>query len=214
MKKFFIAKEGLWIGFLPFLIGLLFVFVGWKFLGITLCFIGAFVLFFFRYPDRKPNITENLVYAPSDGRIIRIKEEPENMFFNDMVYKISIFMNVLNVHITYAPVCGNVEYIKYMPGKFINADRISENSEELNENNFIGINNNGKGKLALRQVAGYIARRIVCDVKEGDQLSAGERLGLIKFGSRIDVFLPKNWKINVKEGERTKAGRTVLAKME
>lgn len=209
MKKFVIAKEGvLWAG-IPIIIGISFLFLEWIILAAIAFTAGIFCLWFFRQPCRKPEKIDEGIYAPADGKIIRICEEYEDTFFKAAVNKISIFMNVFNVHVTYAPACGTVSYQQYTPGSFINAGVI--NDKEANENNFIGIDNR-KSRIALRQVAGYIARRIVSDVKVGDKVSSGKRMGLIKFGSRIDVYLPKEWKIGVSVGERTRAGYTVLAK--
>ena len=211
MRRLAIAKEGLLLGGLPFITGLFFMWMKMSVIGIVLCLIGIFILYFFRQPYRVPLSKEGVVYAPADGKIIQITEEHENGFFKETVHKVSIFMSIFNVHITYAPVPGRIEYLQYKPGKFIRANKIKKSLEETNENNFIGICNEN-GKIAVRQVAGYIARRIVCDVKLGDKLSVGERIGMIKFGSRIDVYLPKEWEINVKNMERTKAGCTILAK--
>lgn len=210
MKGFFIAKEGLWLGILPFIAGLFFLWLDLNISGILLCLISVFILYFFRQPYRVAIPKEAIIYAPADGRIIQIREEYENSFFKELVYKISIFMSLSNVHITYAPINGRIDYLQYKPGRFIRADKISEGTEETNENNFIGISN-GNRHVAIRQVAGCIARRIVCDIKIGDRLVAGKRIGMIKFGSRIDVYLPKDWQVSVSKGERTRAGRTVLA---
>lgn len=211
MRKFAIAKEGLLLGGLPFIAGLFFMWIKMSIIGIVFCLIGIFILYFFRQPYRVPIFQEDVVYAPADGKIIQIAEENEKNFFKETVHKVSIFMSIFNVHITYAPVGGRIEYLQYKPGRFTRADKTGKGLEETNENNFIGIRN-GNGKIAIRQVAGYIARRIVCDIKLGNKLSVGERIGMIKFGSRIDVYLPRDWEINIKNMERIKAGYTILAK--
>lgn len=212
MRGSVIAKEGLWLGGGPFIIGLLFILTGLELPGILFLLVGIFILFFFRQPYRMSVKREDVIYAPADGKLIQIREEYEGSFFKEEVHKISIFMNLFNVHITYAPFSGKIDYLRYKPGGFRRADKIGSGLEEANENNFIGIRNGNK-QVAIRQVAGYIARRIVCDLKRGDRLAAGERIGMIKFGSRIDVYLPKHWQISVRIGERTKAGRTVLARL-
>jgi len=206
-----IAKEGLCLGACPIIAGILILLLGFVILGVALCVIGVFILFFFRQPDRTPVSEDNTVYAPADGRIIQVREEQENGFLKCPVHKISIFMSLLNVHITYAPVNGRIDYIKYKQGNFRRAYKTNEGIEESNENNLIGISAKN-GRLAIRQVAGYIARRIVCDKVVGDQLIEGKRIGIIKFGSRIDVYLPPDWQITVRKGESTRGGHTILAR--
>lgn len=203
-----VAREGLYYGVIPFILGIFFLSAGYPAAGIGFILVSVFIISFFRYPDRANDDISNLVYAPVDGKIICIREEMEEIFFNDTVRRISVFMNIFNVHVNYAPINGVVEYIRYSRGGFNKADRIKP--EETNENNFIGIVNDNI-KIGVRQVAGWIARRIVCDCRVGDILSAGRRFGLIKFGSRVDVFLPKDYKICVKVGDKVCAGRTVLA---
>ena len=210
MKIFFIAKEGFWFGGIPLIIGVFFLFTNLIVFGTLLLLVGIFILFFFRHPDRMYDVQKGIILAPADGKIINITDEYEKTFFNSVVQKISIFMSIFNVHITYAPINGKVKYVKHSPGKFIKADKIDKDSVEKNENNFVGVNSE-TGNIAIRQVAGLIARRIVCDVKPDDKLIAGKRMGMVKFGSRIDVYLPKDWIIDIKHGMVVRAGFTTLA---
>jgi phosphatidylserine decarboxylase len=205
---FLIAQEGLFYGILPLIFGIIFLLAGYYTIGIIIIFISALLFLFFRYPDRTVEENSGSIYAPVDGRIVCIRDEFENDYIKGEVYRVSIFMSVFNVHINYAPVDGTVQYVKYSPGKFINAGIIGK--DETNENNFIGILS-GSTKIGVRQVAGWIARRIVCDCKTGDRVCTGKRFGLIKFGSRVDLFIPKDYTIQVKSGDVVRAGRTIIA---
>lgn len=203
-----IAGEGLLYSVVPFVFGAVFLLVQHWISGVLFFLISFLVLLFFRHPDRTVNAADSkMVYAPCDGRVICVRDEKEDNFFNSVVQRVGIFMSVFNVHINYAPLDGTVEYVKYSPGNFVNAGVIE--LCESNENNFIGINN-GRTKVGVRQVAGWIARRIVCDCKKGDNLLAGKRFGLIRFGSRVDVFIPKDYTIQVKVGDVVRAGRTII----
>lgn len=204
-----IAKEGLLYGIIPLILGGLFLFIQYWIIGIVFILIAVSIFLFFRYPDRIVKNNSNSIYAPADGRIVDIRDEYEDMFIKDTVHKVSVFMSLFNVHINYAPVSGIVEFMKYMPGRFTKADIVGP--KENNENNFIGISN-GSIKVGVRQVAGWIARRIVCDCKVGDNISGGRRFGMIKFGSRVDVYFPKDYVICVKHGESVRAGMTVLGR--
>jgi phosphatidylserine decarboxylase len=205
---FFIASEGLFYGMIPLVFGIILLFINQGFAGVIFFIFSLFVLLFFRYPDRTAPLNLKRIYAPADGKIVCVRDEFEREFFNTNVKRVSIFMSVFNVHINYSPVNGIVEYIKYTPGKFVNAGVIG--GEETNENNFIGISADSL-KIGVRQVAGWVARRIVCDCKKGDKLTAGKRFGLIRFGSRVDLFIPKDYTVQIKVGDVVRAGRTVIA---
>lgn len=207
MMKIPIAKEGMQYGIIPLISGIIFLFAKLWVIAVLFIFIGISAFLFFRQPNRIVNENAGLIYAPADGRVVHISDEYENIFFKDIAHRISIFMSIFNVHINYAPINGVVECIKYTPGRFKKADIIALN--ESNENNFIGLSNDFV-KVGVRQVAGWIARRIVCNCRIGDKLTTGERLGLIKFGSRVDVYFPKDYNICVKLNECVRAGRTVL----
>jgi phosphatidylserine decarboxylase len=175
-------------------------------------FIAIFSLNFFRDPDRtiaangKP--IENLIVSPADGKVVVVGPMEEAEYIRGPATMISIFMSPLDVHVNRAPITGVVEYYKYIKGEFLVAHDTA--ATHRNERAVLGMSSNGR-KIAFAQVAGYIARRIVCEAKVGDTLKVGERFGMIKFGSRVDIFLPPGTKINVKVGDRTVAGETVLA---
>lgn len=177
-------------------------------------FIVIFSLNFFRDPERTPASSDrnasNLVISPADGKVVVIKQAEEKEYLKGPAQQISIFMSPLDVHVNRSPMSGVVEYFRYVKGEFLVAH--SEESTHRNERAVIGLNAGGR-KLLFTQVAGYIARRIVCPVKVGDRLEVGKRFGMIKFGSRVDVFLPPNADILVKIGEMVKAGHTVLAEL-
>lgn len=167
-----------------------------------------FTLNFFRDPARITPSEEGLVIAPADGKIISITKVNENEYFQEKAKKISIFMSPLNVHVNRIPISGKVDYLKYHPGKYLVA--FEEKSSENNERMSIGIASKF-GKVKLTQIAGFIARRIVCDLSVNQVVQAGEKFGMIKFGSRVDIFLPINAKVKVKLNQKTKAGETILA---
>lgn len=204
-----IAKEGMVYGIMLLIVGVVFLSAKLVIAGSIFIIFSVFIFLFFRYPDRVVSNDSELIYAPADGRIVYIGDEDENTYFMDTVNRVSIFMSLFNVHINYAPIKGAVELVRYSPGRFTRANLVG--LVENNENNFIGISN-GSTKVGVRQVAGWIARRIVCDCKTGDNLSAGRRIGLIKFGSRVDVYFPKNYNVCLKLGECVRAGRTVLGR--
>lgn len=166
-----------------------------------------FVLFFFRNPKRNIPEDENLILSPADGRILEIEETFEDKFIMDKTIRVAIFLSIFNVHINRSPLQGEVKYRHYRPGKFIPA--FKSHASEINEKNFIGIESNGF-KIMVCQITGFIARRIKCWVNEGNILSAGDIIGIIKFGSGNELFLPPGTKILVKKGEHVKAGETVI----
>jgi phosphatidylserine decarboxylase len=166
-----------------------------------------FTLSFFRDPDRKSPGKDNIVVSPADGRVLFVKEVDDNKYINQKAKQISIFMSPLNVHVNRIPIDGKVEYLKYHPGKYLAA--FEDKASEVNERSEFGINSK-YGRVFFRQVAGFIARRIVYDIKEGDTVHQGERFGMIKFGSRVDVIVPFNWHEKVKKGDKVTAGETIL----
>lgn len=165
------------------------------------------ILFFFRDPKREPIKAQNAILSPADGTVLGISEEEENDFLKEKVKKISIFLSLFDVHIQRAPMSGSIEFFKYVPGRFHPAWKKS--ASEKNERNFIGIKNEDF-KILLCQIAGTLARRTVTWVKTGDRINAGERIGLIKFGSRVEIFIPKNVVLNIKIKDKVKAGETVI----
>ncbi len=167
----------------------------------------CFTVFFFRDPKRQIPAGKNLILSPADGKIISIKEVNETEFLKTDAVNISIFMSVFDVHINRIPMDGNVSYFDYKRGKFHQAFR--EVASYENEQTMIGIENEHV-KILFKQVAGIVARRIVCHLREGTAVKKGERFGMIKFGSRVDIFVPKNLRINIRLNERVKAGGTIL----
>jgi phosphatidylserine decarboxylase len=172
-------------------------------------FFLIFSLNFFRDPERTPPNEDNVVVSPADGRILFVKEVLDNKYINDRAKQVSIFMSPLDVHVNRIPINGKVEYVKYFKGDFIAA--FEDKASEKNERAEFGIMSKC-GKVFFTQVAGYIARRIIYKIKEGDEVKIGNRFGMIKFGSRVDVVVPENWEVEVKKDDRVVAGETVLFK--
>ena len=167
---------------------------------------------FFRVPIwRKTTIEEDAVLAPADGVIAANEEVMEDEYFHDKRRQISIFMSIYDVHINFFPFDGEVTYYKYHPGKFLVAFKPKSSTD--NEHNTIILKDKKGREILLRQIAGFVARRIVCDLEPGDEAIAGEELGMIRFGSRVDVFLPLDADVKVKMGVRTVGKETVLARL-
>lgn len=168
----------------------------------------AFTLYFFRDPERNGARDENKIICPADGVILAVDEEVEEpYFFKEKVKRISIFMSLFNVHVNRAPLTGKVEMLKHYPGKFFNAS--FDKASKYNEHTFILINT-GADYIGVKQIAGFVARRIVTDVKVGDEISQGQRIGMIRFGSRVEVFYKFDLEAKVKPGDKVNAGLTVL----
>ena len=171
---------------------------------------ASYLAYFFRDPRRVASGDDSTVIAPADGKIVSIEEVTENGYLKRCVQRVSIFMSIFDVHINYAPVTGKVDYMCYRKGSFKNAMR--DIASSVNENNTIGIKCRD-ATMALRQIAGLIARRIVCRCAVGDVVRAGEKIGMIKFGSRVDLFLPAEARLSVSVGERVRGGETILARL-
>lgn len=203
-----VAAEG-W----PFIIplaaatGLLFV-LGWTSSAIASLCLTLFVLFFFRDPDRTVPPGDGVVVSPADGRVIVVKDIYEPDHLKQDVKQISVFLSVFNVHVNRVPVGGTVEKVHYNPGKFLAAwnDKASTDNEQT-----AMVITAGAHRILVKQIAGLIARRIVCYAKPGDAVKTGARYGLIRFGSRVDIFLPKDADLMVKVGDRIKGARDVIA---
>jgi phosphatidylserine decarboxylase len=170
--------------------------------------VAVWVIAFFRDPVRTGPRGNRVVIAPADGRVVSLRPIDEPAFHGTEVVRISIFMNVFNVHVNRYPVDGTIVYHRYDPGQFLNA--ATEKASLQNEQASIGLET-ARGKVLVRQIAGLIARRIVTDHGIGAVVRQGDRMGLIRFGSRVDVFLPKPAVVKVAEGQVTRAGQTVLA---
>jgi phosphatidylserine decarboxylase len=174
--------------------------------------LTLWVAYFFRNPTRNGDRGERLVVSPADGRVVMITDVNEPAFVRGPTRRISIFMNVFDVHVNRYPVSGTVGYVHYNPGKFLNA--ASEKSSLDNEQRSVGIERpGGRGRVLVRQIAGLIARRIVTDSVVGEAVAQGDRMGIIKFGSRVDVFLAPEFTLRVAVGQRVRAGVTVLAEL-
>jgi len=167
-----------------------------------------FTLNFFRDPDRMNPPGDELVIAPADGKVVLVQEIHEGEYLKEDAVQVSIFMSPLDVHVNRYPLNGIVGYYRYFPGEFLVA--FDEKSSLRNERTHIGLER-GSTKVLFKQIAGFVARRIVADLRVGDRAVAGQRFGMIKFGSRVDVLIPKRADLKVKAGDTTVAGETVLA---
>ncbi len=166
-----------------------------------------FSLNFFRDPDRVSPTADNVVVSPADGKVLFVKEVDDNRFINGKAKQISIFMSPLNVHVNRIPIDGKVEYLRYYKGQYIAA--FEDKASEVNERAEFGITSKF-GKVFFTQVAGFVARRIVYELNVGDSVKMGKRFGMIKFGSRVDVVVPADWKEKVKKDDEVTAGETIL----
>jgi phosphatidylserine decarboxylase len=169
----------------------------------------VFSIYFFRDPKRNIPNEDNLIVSPADGKVILIEEIQEQQFFRTSVQKISIFMSALDVHVNRIPTNGQVTYFNYQKGKFHPAYKKDASYE--NEQTTIVIEND-KIKVLFKQIAGIFARRIVCQIREGRRVKQGERFGMIKFGSRVDILLPMEIKLNVKLKQKVRAGETIIGR--
>ena len=165
---------------------------------------------FFRTPNIKIRQNEDILYSPAEGKIVIIDNVFEDEYFKANKLQVSIFMSRLNVHVNRNPISGEVDYYKYHPGKYLLAWH--PKSSKLNERNTIVIKSKKNIKILMRQIAGTVARRIKCYIKKGDKVNQCEEFGFIKFGSRVDLFLPLDFKLNIKLGDKTHAGITKIGK--
>ncbi len=173
--------------------------------------LTVFVTFFFRDPQRQCPDEPGLVVSPADGTVLSIDTIPSHAVLGPNSIKVSIFLSVMNVHVNRVPISGTVDYVKYVPGKFLVA--FAEKASDDNEHTEIGMTDSLGRKVVFKQIAGLIARRIVCKVKPQDRLRIGDRFGLIRFGSRMDIFLPSGSTMLVKKGDKTHGGETILARL-
>lgn len=174
-------------------------------------FLLFLVLQFFRNPDRKIVENEYVFLSPADGEIVAIEEVQEDEYFKDKRLQVSIFMSVWNVHSNRWPVTGKVTYFKYHEGKYLVASHPKSSSE--NEHTSITVQDKNGVEVMFRQIAGFVARRIVAHVKEGDSTKQGQEFGFIKFGSRVDIFFPLDTKVRVKLGDKVYGGLNIIADM-
>jgi phosphatidylserine decarboxylase len=179
-------------------------------LAMAILVVALWVAYFFRDPERTGERGDRLVVAPADGRVVLITEVDEPVFVKGRATRISIFMNVFSVHVNRYPVSGTVGYVQHTAGKFLNA--AVEASSLENEQVSVGVDAGGR-RVLVRQIAGLIARRIICYSKPGDRAEQGSRFGLIRFGSRVDVFVPAGAVVRAKIGDNTVAGSTIIAEL-
>jgi len=203
-----IAKEGFPFLFPSVLLAILFIGIGWNVLTLLGILFTLFIAYFFRNPKRKIPSLQNIILSPADGRIIHLGECEEDRFLKKGALKVSIFMSLFDVHINRAPVSGKVLEMSYHPGQFLLAN--AEKSSLLNEQNAFILETEDKFKILLVQIAGFVARRIVCYAKAGDTLRIGEIFGMIKFGSRIDLYLSPEVKLVVSIGQHVKGGESII----
>lgn len=168
-----------------------------------------FFLRFFRVPDRKTIPKEGIVFSAADGKVVAIEEVIEKEYFKGKRIQVSVFMSVWDVHINWFPVPSRVKFFKYHPGKYLIARH--PKSSELNERTTVVLETINRQEILVRQIAGYVARRVICYAKEGDQANTGNELGFIKFGSRVDIFFPIDSEILVKPGDKVKGLTSPLA---
>lgn len=196
-------------------IGLMLSYIGFVYykpllpLGIVIFILSIFILFFFRDFPREITAKEDEIVSPADGTIVEIKEIENNEYYDGKCLRVSIFMSVFNAHVNRSPYDGVIKKIVYKKGKFMNA--MKSQSSEYNESNTLFIETK-RGNITVRQIAGKIARRIVCPVKEGDYLKKGEKFGMIKFGSRVELYLPLNSEVYIKDREKVYAGITLIGR--
>jgi len=202
------AKEGIPFLILPLLLAVLAFGMGWSALASLAVLATLFVAFFFRNPRRNIPAQQNAILSPADGKIIYVGECTEDRLLKQRALKVSIFMSIFDVHINRAPVAGRVIERTYHPGRFLVASR--EKSSLVNEQNALILETEDRFKILLVQIAGFIARRIVCYADTGDTVKKGEIFGLIRFGSRVDLYLPPEVKPLVSTGQHVKGGESII----
>ena len=211
VTAFPIAKAGFPFIYASAFASAIFALLGLKIPAILLLGATFFICFFFRDPDRVIPASPGAVISPADGRIIVAEKTGPSPFYKGPCFKISIFMNIFNVHVNRIVQEGEVVKIDYRPGKFYSADQDKAGLE--NEHNAVFIKTESGRELCIVQVAGLIARRIICTVQKGEVVKRGQKFGLICFGSRLDVYLPEDFKVEVAPGDKVKAGETLLGEI-
>lgn len=210
-----IAKDGYpviaYTGAVLILLLLLTMYLDWIIIDILAVLVGivfVFNFYFLRDPERQIPAGDHMILSPADGTILKIVEVDEPLYFEKKVQMVSIFMSPLNVHVNRLPISGKVDYVDYQKGKYLAA--FNDNASDVNEQSIIGVEND-RGKVLFKQIAGVLARRIIYNLKVGDEVTAGDRFGLIRYGSRLDVFIPADAAVKVQLKEKVKAGETILA---
>src|SRR5210317_172827 len=203
-----VAREGYpYIAFIAFTT-FIFALLEYDLIALIMLFLTGFVVYFFRDPDRISPDDEDVVVSPADGKVILVEKIFDDRFVNEHVYKISIFMSVFDVHVNRTPYSGRVEKIVYTPGSFYAAN--TDQGGLANEHCGVVLSTAKDFRYAVVQVAGLVARRIVCWAEKGDKIERGSRFGLIRFGSRVDIYLPQQMQLEVRSGQRVRAGETVI----
>lgn len=200
------VQEGYRFALPPALLGLLVLAAGWTALGIVLLAVAGFVLFFFRDPARQIPDDPTAIVAPADGRVMEIVEEAEQ---GRPGQRMSIFLSIFDVHVNRVPYTGQIVRIQYRPGKFLNAMRAQAST--ANEQNVVALET-PRGPVVVKQIAGFLARRILCWRQEGERVRTGDKLGMIRFGSRVDLWLPAGANFTVRPGEHVRGGATIVAR--
>src|SRR6266849_2940152 len=190
----------------PLLVGIVVLVLHWNSLGGVLIFLGLFVMFFFRDPERKSPPDTDTIVSPADVRVMEVVEEPLN---GKPGLRISVFLSIFDVHVNRSPVAGRITAIEYRTGKFYAAMRGRASAE--NEQNAFYVQSD-RGEVVFKQIAGWVARRIVCWKAVGDSVVRGERVGMIRFGSRMDIWLPDRVEILVRPGQHVAGGSSILAR--
>lgn len=200
------VKDGYKFAAGPLLVGVVLLAIHWNWLGGVFLFLGLFVLFFFRDPERTPPSDPSVIVSPADGRVMEVVDEP---FDGKSGRRISVFLSIFDVHVNRSPVAGRIRAIEYRTGKFYAAMRGRASAE--NEQNAFFVQSD-HGEIVFKQIAGWVARRIVCWKTVGDSVIRGERVGMIRFGSRMDIWLPEPVEILVKPGQHIAGGTSALAR--
>jgi phosphatidylserine decarboxylase len=212
MPRIRFAREG-WLFIIPaIIVTAAALLLQWWTAAIVFGFLTLFLFNFFRDPHRAGSERHVDILSPADGTVVQIKDIPDGEVWPGLTKQVSIFMSVFDVHVNRAPISGRIVHYRYNPGKKIAA--FSEKSSTDNEQNLVVIDDGRGGTIAFKQIAGLLARRIVFDKREGDEVVRGERVGMIKFGSRVDIFFPPEAVVKVHMREKVKVGLTVVGEIE
>ena len=200
------VRDGYKFVALPLALAVIAVAIGWRATGLIFFLAAVFVIYFFRDPERSTPADSRAVVSPADGRVMLVVPEEHG---GRPGRRISIFLAIWNVHVNRAPMAGVIEHVQYRPGRFFVASRARASAE--NEQNVIRLRTD-RGEIVFKQIAGWVARRVICWKSPGDRVVMGERIGLIRFGSRMDVWLPEEVEILARPGENVAAGTSILAR--
>lgn len=212
------APDGYGVISKALILAIVMVAIGYYFSGVALVVTTvlailtiAFTLYFFRDPDRNTPSGDHLFIAPADGKVIEIKKVYEPKYLKTEATQVSIFLSPLDVHVNRIPLSGTIEYAEYIPGEYLVAWH--EKASELNERSEFGVRNSSGARMFFRQITGYVARRIVFHIQKGDQVVAGDRFGMMKFGSRMDLVFSDEIVLHVKAGDTVVAGETIMGEV-